>query len=77
MTELAPLAPPTIDSVQSAESASEAMIELHGVIKRFSNAAGVFTVLKGVDLTIARLVFERCSLRLDSYPTLFFDIHRV
>ena len=54
MTELAPLAPPTIDSVQSAESASEAMIELHGVIKRFSNAAGVFTVLKGVDLTINR-----------------------
>ncbi len=30
------------------------MIELRGVVKRFSNAAGVFTVLKGIDLTIKR-----------------------
>lgn len=30
------------------------MIQLHGVVKRFSNAAGEFTVLKGVDLTIRR-----------------------
>jgi ABC-type lipoprotein export system ATPase subunit len=30
------------------------MIQLHGVVKRFSNAAGEFTVLKGVDLTIKR-----------------------
>jgi ABC-type lipoprotein export system ATPase subunit len=30
------------------------MIELRGVVKQFSNAAGVFTVLKGVDLTINR-----------------------
>jgi ABC-type lipoprotein export system ATPase subunit len=43
---------PKIDSVQKTESNSQAMIELHGVIKRFSNAAGEFTVLKGVDLTI-------------------------
>ena len=30
------------------------MIQLHGVVKSFSNAAGEFTVLKGVDLTIKR-----------------------
>ena len=30
-----------------------------------------------VDLTIARLVLQRSGLRLDGYPTLFFDIHRV
>ena len=40
--------------VQAAESNSQAMIELHGVVKRFTNAAGEFTVLKGVDLTINR-----------------------
>jgi ABC-type lipoprotein export system ATPase subunit len=33
---------------------SQTMIELHGIVKRFSNAAGVFTVLKSVDLTINR-----------------------
>ncbi|MCX6059861.1 MAG: ATP-binding cassette domain-containing protein [Chloroflexi bacterium] len=47
-------AKPIIDSVKKNESASEAMIELRGVVKRFSNAAGEFTVLKGVDLTIDR-----------------------
>jgi ABC-type lipoprotein export system ATPase subunit len=30
------------------------MIQLHGVVKSFSNAAGEFTILKGVDLTINR-----------------------
>lgn len=30
------------------------MIQLHGVVKSFSNAAGEFTVLKGVDLAIKR-----------------------
>ena len=42
--------------VQVARSAfaPDAMIELRGVVKRFSNAAGEFTVLKGVDLTINR-----------------------
>jgi len=43
-------APLTIDSAGSAQ----AMIELRGIIKRFTNAAGVFTVLKGVNLTINR-----------------------
>lgn len=33
---------------------SDAMIQLDGVVKKFSNAAGEFTVLKGVDLTIGR-----------------------
>ena len=40
--------------VRDSESHTDAMIELRGVIKQFSNAAGVFTVLKGVDLTINR-----------------------
>ncbi|MCE9646139.1 MAG: ATP-binding cassette domain-containing protein [Chloroflexi bacterium] len=40
--------------VQVADFAPESMIELRGVVKRFSNAAGEFTVLKGVDLTINR-----------------------
>ncbi|MBI5353065.1 MAG: ATP-binding cassette domain-containing protein [Chloroflexi bacterium] len=43
---------PVIDSVQLAESNTQAMIELRSVVKKFSNAAGEFTVLKGVDLTI-------------------------
>lgn len=50
----APRAKLIIDSVKKNESASEAMIELRGVVKSFSNAAGEFTVLKGVDLTIDR-----------------------
>jgi ABC-type lipoprotein export system ATPase subunit len=35
-------------------SQGDAMIELHGVVKRFENAAGEFTVLKGVNLAINR-----------------------
>jgi ABC-type lipoprotein export system ATPase subunit len=42
------------DLVRDSESHADAMIELRGVVKRFSNAAGVFTVLKGIDLTINR-----------------------
>jgi putative ABC transport system ATP-binding protein len=41
-------------SVQHAMSAPEAMIDMHGVVKTFKNAAGEFTVLKGIDLTIDR-----------------------
>jgi len=41
-------------SVQHAMSAPEAMIDMHGVVKTFKNAAGEFMVLKGIDLTIAR-----------------------
>ncbi len=45
---------PTNDTVRNTAASSEAMIQLHGVVKRFSNAAGEFTVLKGVDLAIKR-----------------------
>ena len=36
------------------DATPEAIIEMRGIIKRFSNAAGEFTVLKGVDLMINR-----------------------
>jgi len=35
-------------------STPEAMIDMHGIVKTFKNAAGEFTALKGVDLTIYR-----------------------
>jgi len=35
-------------------STPEAMIDMHGIVKTFKNAAGEFTVLKGIDLTINR-----------------------
>lgn len=41
-------------SVQHAMSSADAMIDMHGVVKTFKSAAGEFTVLKGVDLTINR-----------------------
>jgi len=41
-------------SDQHAMSTPEAMIDMHGIVKKFKNAAGEFTVLKGVDLTINR-----------------------
>lgn len=40
--------------VKHEMSTSEAMIDIHGVIKTFKNAAGEVTVLKGIDLTINR-----------------------
>ncbi len=46
-----------LDSAAQVESAPNEMINLHGVAKRFSNAAGEFTVLKSVDLTINRSEF--------------------
>lgn len=45
---------PTVDLAQQAMSAPEAMIDMHGIIKTFKNAAGEVTVLKGIDLTIYR-----------------------
>lgn len=39
---------------QVTDFSPDAMIELRRVVKRFSNAAGEFTVLKGVNLTINR-----------------------
>lgn len=49
-----PRSPRTIDSVRNTPPSSDAMIQLHAVVKRFANAAGEFTILKGVDLTIKR-----------------------
>jgi len=47
-------AQPKVDPDQHAMSTPEAMIDMHGVVKTFKNAAGEFTALKGVDLTINR-----------------------
>jgi putative ABC transport system ATP-binding protein len=41
-------------SDQQAMTSAEAMIDMHGIVKTFRNAAGEFTVLKGIDLTINR-----------------------
>jgi len=41
-------------SIRHAMSSAEAMIDMHGVVKTFKNAAGEVTVLKGIDLTINR-----------------------
>lgn len=41
-------------SVQHAMTSAEAMIDMHGIVKTFKSAAGEFTVLKGIDLTINR-----------------------
>lgn len=41
-------------SDQHAMSTPEAMIDMHGIVKTFKNAAGEFIVLKGIDLTINR-----------------------
>lgn len=45
---------PKADSTKHAMSAPEAMIDMHGIVKTFKNAAGEFMVLKGIDLTINR-----------------------
>ena len=47
-----PLSRPKIDSAQHSVPTSEAMIAMHGIVKTFKNAAGAFTVLKGIDLSI-------------------------
>jgi len=39
---------------EHAMSHPDAMIDMHGIVKIFKNAAGEFTVLKGIDLTINR-----------------------
>ena len=44
----------TLDLDQRIISAPEVMIEMHGIVKTFKNAAGEVTVLKGIDLTIYR-----------------------
>ena len=49
-----PLSRPRSVSDQHAMSTAEAMIDMHGIVKIFRNAAGEFIVLKGIDLTINR-----------------------
>src|SRR5215207_5821187 len=49
-----PLSRPSSVSDQHAMSTPEAMIDMHGIVKIFKNAAGEFTVLRGIDLTINR-----------------------
>ena len=41
-------------SKQSEMSTPEVMIDMHGIVKTFKNAAGEFAVLKGIHLTINR-----------------------
>lgn len=47
-------AKPRVDPNQQAMSTLEAMIDMYGIVKIFKNAAGEFTALKGIDLTINR-----------------------
>ena len=54
MSTLFPPRSPTMEFAPQAMSAPEAMIDMHGIIKTFKNAAGEVTVLKGIDLTIYR-----------------------
>lgn len=42
------------NTIQSPLPTPEAMIDMHGIVKTFKNAAGEVTVLKGIDLTIYR-----------------------
>ena len=49
-----PLSKQKIALTPETMSAPEAMIDMHGIIKTFKNAAGEVTVLKGIDLTIYR-----------------------
>ena len=54
MSTLPALRKPQVDSASSAMSSPQAMIDMHGIVKTFKNAAGEVTVLKGIDLTIYR-----------------------
>src|SRR5512143_1958231 len=51
---LLPIAQSELTTGQPAEDRGEAMIEMHAIVKTFKNAAGEFTALRGVDLTIYR-----------------------
>ncbi|GMV33937.1 ATP-binding cassette domain-containing protein [Chloroflexi bacterium CFX5] len=46
--------PPRPALQKVSDAAPEAIIEMRGVVKKFSNAAGEFTVLKGVNVQINR-----------------------
>jgi ABC-type lipoprotein export system ATPase subunit len=49
-----PRTKPNPAAVVQPMSSPEAMIDMHGLVKIFKNAAGEFKVLKGIDLTINR-----------------------
>ena len=49
-----PRTKPNPVAVSQAMSTAEAMIDMHGLVKIFKNAAGEFKVLKGIDLTVHR-----------------------
>ena len=53
-TRLTQLKPDPVTLSPSPAGRGESMIEMRGIIKTFKNAAGEFTVLKGIDLTINR-----------------------
>lgn len=46
--------PPSLLAVPEAASVADELIQMRGVVKTFKNAAGEFTVLHGIDLTIKR-----------------------
>lgn len=46
--------PENLPAVPEATSVADELIQMHGVVKTFKNAAGEFTVLHGVNLTIKR-----------------------
>ena len=43
-----------VQSLETSDSEAKHMIETRGIVKTFKNAAGEFTVLKSIDLTIGR-----------------------
>ncbi len=49
---MTPRVSPKLVPIHSSGDSTEAIIEMRGIVKRFFNAAGEFTVLKGIDLTI-------------------------
>ena len=49
-----PISAPDLTPGPSPERRGEPMIDMHGIVKTFRNAAGEVTVLKGIDLTIYR-----------------------
>jgi putative ABC transport system ATP-binding protein len=53
-SDQAAISAPYIIPNPSPEGRGESMIEMRGIVKTFKNAAGEFTVLKGLDLTINR-----------------------
>ena len=56
-------------------STPEAIIDMHGIVKTFKNAAGEVTVLKGIDLTIQprRIRFDCWEIRQWKIHTLEHD----